>query len=68
MAEKWIQKAHLKEGSFTKQARKAGEGVQEYASDVIAKKHEGKSVNKTTLKRALLAKTFAKMARRRKEK
>ena len=64
----WIAGAVKHPGSFTKQAKKAGEGVQEFASDVIAKKHEGKSVNKTTLKRALLAKTFAKMARRRKEK
>ena len=63
MAEKWIQKAHLKKGAFTAQAKDAGMGVQSFASKVISKakkKPEGEK-GSTLLKRALLAKTFAKM-------
>ena len=32
---KWIQNANLKEGAFTKKAKKAGYGVQTYASRVL---------------------------------
>jgi len=63
MAGKWIQGAHLKEGAFTKQAKAAGMGVQQYASSVRAKKKAGKPVDTTTLRRAILAQTFKKMAK-----
>jgi hypothetical protein len=54
---RWIQGAHLKAGAFTAQARAAGQGVQEYARE---KAHApGK-----TGKRARLALTFGKMAKR----
>ncbi len=33
MAEHWIKDAHLKEGTFTKKAHRAGESVAEYAKD-----------------------------------
>lgn len=52
---KWIQKAHLKKGAFTKQAAKAGESVHEFAE-------EKKNVPGKTGKRARLALTFQKMA------
>ena len=59
MAEKWIQGAHLKEGSFTAQAKKAGMSVQEFANHVLANKDDFDS---KTVRRAQLAKTFKKMA------
>ena len=37
MAKKWIQKAKLKEGAFTKKAKAAGMGVQAYANKVLKK-------------------------------
>lgn len=33
MAEKWIQKANLKKGSFTARAKAAGKSVPEYAKE-----------------------------------
>lgn len=54
---KWIQGMHMKEGSFTTQAKKAGMGVQEFATHVLANK--GK-FSGTTVKRAVLAKRFKK--------
>lgn len=48
MAEKWIQKAISKPGSFTKQAKSAGKSVSEFAQE---KKHAGG----VTGKRARLA-------------
>lgn len=62
---KWIAGANLKEGAFTKKAEAKGEGVQEYAAEVKAKKKAGKKVDITTLRQALLAQTFKKMAARR---
>lgn len=60
MAKKWIQKAHLKEGSFTKSADKAGESVHEHAEkEKGAPGKEGE--------RARLALVFEKMAHRRKK-
>ncbi len=56
MAEKWIQKAHLKEGAFTAKAKAAGKGVQEYARE---KQGAGGKLGK----QARLALTFSKMAR-----
>ena len=58
MAKKFIQKMHLKKGALTAQAKAAGEGVQEFAQ---AHKHD-KGV---TGKRARLAITFKKMAKKR---
>lgn len=60
MAKKWIQKAHLKKGAFTKKADAAGESVHEHAEK---EKHApGK-----TGKEARLALAFEKMAHRRKK-
>ena len=63
MAKKWIQKAKLKEGAFTKKAKAAGMGVQAYADKVLKK---GSKATTTTKRQASLAKTFKKMASRRK--
>ena len=63
MAKKWIQKAKLKEGAFTKKANAAGMGVQAYANKVLKK---GSKATATTKRQASLAKTFKKMASRRK--
>jgi len=63
MAKKWIQKAKLKKGAFTKKANAAGMGVQAYANKVLKK---GSKATATTKRQALLAKTFKKMASRRK--
>lgn len=57
MAEKWIQKAHLKKGAFTAQANRAGKSVHQFAEE---HKHD----SGTTGKRARLALTFQKMARK----
>lgn len=59
----WIAAAHLKKGAFTAKAKAQGEGVQEYASEVVSKHKKGGKGSKL-LKQALLAKTFAKMAHR----
>ena len=59
MAKKFIQKMHLKKGAFTAQAKAAGEGVQQFAQE---HKHD----KGTTGKRARLAITFKKMARKKK--
>ena len=61
MAKKWIQKAKLKEGAFTKKAKAAGMGVQAYANKVLKK---GSKATATTKRQASLAKTFKKMASR----
>ena len=63
MAKKWIQKAKLKEGAFTKKAKAAGMGVQAYANKVLKK---GSKATTTTKRQASLAKTFKKMATKRK--
>jgi len=63
MAKKWIQKAKLKEGAFTKKAKAAGMGVQAYANKVLKK---GSKATATTKRQASLAKTFKKMATKRK--
>ena len=54
---KWIQKANLKEGAFTKKANKAGESVHSYAE-------EKKDASGKTGKQARLALTFEKMAKK----
>tara|TARA_Y100000310_G_C20061797_1_gene525328 strand:+ start:286 stop:474 length:189 start_codon:yes stop_codon:yes gene_type:complete len=58
-SDKWIQKANLKKGAFTRQAEKAGMSVQGYANKVTANPSRYSS---TTVKRARLAKTFKAMA------
>jgi hypothetical protein len=60
---KWIQKAKLKKGAFTKKANAAGMSVQAYANKVLKK---GSKATATTKRQASLAKTFKKMASRRK--
>jgi hypothetical protein len=60
---KWIQKAKLKKGAFTKKANAAGISVQAYANKVLKK---GSKATATTKRQASLAKTFKKMASRRK--
>ena len=47
-------------GLFTKKAKAKGEGVQEYASEVIAKK-KGTGKGGKLLKEALFARTMARM-------
>lgn len=54
MAKHFIQKMHLKKGALTRQAKAAGEGVQEFAD-----KHKGDKG--TTGKRARLAIAFRHM-------
>lgn len=53
---KWIQKASLDTGSFTKKAKAAGKSVQEYAA-------EKKDAPGRLGKQARLAQTFKKMAK-----
>ena len=61
---KWIQKAKLKEGAFTKKAKAAGfKDVQAYAKKVLKK---GSKATTKTKRQAALARTFKKMANRRK--
>lgn len=56
---KWIQKAKLKKGAFTAQAKAAGMGVQTFAHKVLK---SGSKASATTKRRARLAITFHKMA------
>ena len=56
---KWIQNANLKEGAFTKKAKKAGYGVQTYASRVLK---NPENFDKKTVRQAKLAQTFKNMA------
>lgn len=55
---KWIQSAIKKPGSFTAQAKKAGMSVPAFRNKVLANKS---GYSSTTVKRANLAKTLAKM-------
>lgn len=61
MARKWIQKADLDEGAFTKKAKAKGESVQQYAKEVTK---PGSKADTKTKKQANLAKTFSKMAKK----
>lgn len=56
---KWVQKADIKKGAFTKKADAAGKSVQEYAS-------EKADAPGTLGKEARLAKTFEGFARKKK--
>jgi len=58
----WIKQAIRHPGSFTKQAKGAGMGVQAYASKVLKK---GSRASTTTKRRAALAKTLSKMHHKR---
>lgn len=65
---KWIQKAVPPErrGVFTRKAKRAGMGVQEFASKVRGRKRKGKPVPTELLREAILAQRFKKMASKRK--
>lgn len=58
---KWIQKMDLKKGAFTAQANRAKKSVSEFA-DEVTKNPEKFSA--TTRKRAILAKTFKKISKK----
>ena len=64
MANKWIQEAHLKEGAFTKWAKRHGYSVENgMTSEAIA---AGKaSDDESVRKMATLAQTFKRIATRR---
>lgn len=62
---KWIQKAKLKKGAFTKKAKAAGKSVGAMASKVLKK---GNKASAKTKRQTALAKTFRKMAKKRKRK
>ena len=57
----WIQGAIKPPGSFSKQAKKAGKSVSAYASSVLKK---GSKASSQTKKKADLAKTLAKLRRK----
>jgi len=61
---KWIQKADLKEGAFTKKAKAKNETVREYAKEVLKK---GSKATTKTKKQAVLAQTLKKMPKSRKK-
>lgn len=63
MAEKWIQRAIKRPGAFRKKAQAAGMSTQEYAQKVLKK---GSKADATTKRQAVLAKTLAKLRRRKK--
>jgi hypothetical protein len=58
---KWIQKMDLKKGAFTAQAKRAKKSVSDFAKEVIKNPEKFKS---TTRKRAILAKTFRKISKK----
>lgn len=60
MAKKWIQKANLEEGVFTRKARRQGMSAQEFARYVLSHKDD---FDTKTVRQANLAKTFKKMAK-----
>ena len=62
MAEKWIQKAHLKEGAFTDWCKSQGYGGVTKECIAAGKRSE----DPKTRKRANLASTFRKMSRAKK--
>jgi len=58
---KWIQKANLKKGAFTKKAKAADKTVSQYASQVLK---PGSKASAKTKKQAVLAGTFRNMVRK----
>jgi len=59
----WIQGAIKKPGAFSAQAEKAGMSTEEFANEVIS---NPKEYSEKTVKRARLAKTLAKMRKKKK--
>lgn len=57
---KFIQKANLKKGAFTAQAKRAGMSVAQYIKFVLNPKN-AKKTTETTKRRARLAKTLRKL-------
>ena len=57
---KFIQKANLKKGAFTAQAKRAGMSVAQYIKFVFNPKN-AKKTTETTKRRARLAKTLRKL-------
>jgi hypothetical protein len=57
----WIQKAISHPGAFTKKAKRAGMSVSKYATAVLKK---GSSATTRTKHQAALAKTLAKMRKK----
>lgn len=58
----WIQKAIKRKGAFRKKAKAAGKSTSAYAKQVTK---EGSQANAQTKRQANLAKTLAKIRRRR---
>jgi len=61
----WIKGAVKRPGAFTKKAKAAGMSISAFASKVLKK---GSKSSTRTKRQASLAKTFRKMARKRKKK
>ena len=61
MQKNWIQKANIKKGTFTAKAQKAGHSVTKHAAAVLK---PGSKASAKTKKQAVLAKTFAKIAKK----
>lgn len=59
----WIETAKIKKGAFTATAKRAGKSVGQEITDALK---PGSKASAKTKKRAQLAKTFRKMARKRK--
>ena len=59
---KWIQKANLKKGAFTRKAKAADKSVGQYVKQVLK---PGSKASAKTKKQAVLARTFKTMARER---
>jgi hypothetical protein len=62
---KWIQKAIRKPGAFRKQAQRAGKSTLGFAREVL---RNPSRYSRTTVRRARLAITLAKLQKRRKRK
>ena len=61
----WIEGAVKRPGAFTKKAKAAGMSISAYATKVLKK---GSKASTRTKRQATLAKTFKKIAKRRKKK
>lgn len=61
---RWIQKAVKRPGAFAAKAKRAGMSTSKYASKVLKK---GSRASTRTKRQAALAKTFAKMRRKKKK-
>lgn len=62
MVKKWIQKAKIKEGAFTKKAKAAGMSVKAYRGKVLKNPDR---YSTRTVRQANLAKTFEKLRKKR---